>query len=230
LEARFQSAADLAFALDTLSAGSDTIPRSALTGSSPQTTRAGPSSARLAGLAALAVVTGAAVGLLASRMAGPPPATPVVARVHSLTDLIGLEDTPALAPDGKSVAFVATAGGRRQIFVRLLAGGASLQITGDPVEHLFPRWSPDASSIVYFTPAGPGEAQGTLREVSALGGVSRRIATAVRHHHSNPTPRDQKTPTHGQRDERERETQKRKACTNACKRHEQRSALLCASE
>jgi Tol biopolymer transport system component len=47
------------------------------------------------------------------------------------------------------------------------------------VEHLFPRWSPDSSAIVYFSPAAPRAAQGTLWEVSALGGASRRIAGAL---------------------------------------------------
>ena len=86
-------------------------------------------------------------------------------RVHRLTDLPGLEETPALSPDGRSVAFTAGVGGKRQVFVQLIAGGAPLQITRDPVDHQMPRWSPDSSSIVYFSPARPGDTQGTVWEI-----------------------------------------------------------------
>src|SRR5207245_9195072 len=82
-------------------------------------------------------------------------------RVTRLTDLPGLEESPAISPDGRSMAFTAGAGGKRQLFVQLIAGGAPLQITHDAVDHEAPRWSPDSSSILYFSPGGtrncPGE-------------------------------------------------------------------------
>src|SRR5712664_3112773 len=70
--------------------------------------------------------------------------SPPDARVTRLTDLPGLEESPAISPDGRSVAFTAGVGGKRQIFVQLIAGGAPLQITRDAVDHEFPRWSPDS--------------------------------------------------------------------------------------
>jgi Tol biopolymer transport system component len=101
-------------------------------------------------------------------------------RVQRLTDVVGLEEAPALSPDGRSVAFVAAAAGRRrQIRVRLLTGGAALAVTSADVDHYGPRWAPDSSSLVYFTPGvAPGEA-GTLWEVSALGGPPRRLVDAL---------------------------------------------------
>jgi len=45
-------------------------------------------------------------------------------RVIRLTDLPGLEESPAISADGKSVVFTAGVGGKRQLFVRLVAGGA----------------------------------------------------------------------------------------------------------
>ena len=63
------------------------------------------------------------------------------------------------------MAFTAGVGGKRQVFVRLIAGGAPLQITRDPVDHECPRWSPDSSSILYFSPAVSGAVQGSIWEI-----------------------------------------------------------------
>ena len=100
-------------------------------------------------------------------------------RVTRLTDLPGLEESPAISPDGRSVAFTAGLGGKRQVFVRLIAGGAPLQITRDTVDHECPLWSPDSSSILYFSPAVSGTVQGSIWEIPALGGVARRVVTSV---------------------------------------------------
>jgi len=104
-----------------------------------------------------------------------PPATPVI----RLTDLPGLEESPAISPDGRSVAFTAAVGGKRQVFVQLIAGGAPLQITRDAGDHEYPRWSPDSSSILYFSPAESGAIQGSIWEIAALGGMPRRIVNSV---------------------------------------------------
>ena len=66
-----------------------------------------------------------------------------VVQVQRLTDSVGVEEAPALSPDGRSVAFAAASGGRRQVWVRLVAGGAPLALTTDDVDHYAPRWSPD---------------------------------------------------------------------------------------
>ena len=70
-----------------------------------------------------------------------------------LTDFSGLKESPAVSPDGKMVAFVALVAGRRQIWVRMLAGGAVLQLTRDDVDHEQPRWASDSSTLTYYTPA-----------------------------------------------------------------------------
>ena len=109
----------------------------------------------------------------------PPGPSPTDARVTRLTDLPGLEESPAISPDGRSVAFTAWVGSKRQVFVQLVAGGAPFQITRDPVDHEGPRWSPDSSSILYFSPAVAGTLQGSIWEIPALGGVPRRIVNSV---------------------------------------------------
>jgi eukaryotic-like serine/threonine-protein kinase len=105
--------------------------------------------------------------------------SPPDTRVIRLTDLPGLEESPAISPDGKSVAFTAGVGGKRQVFVQLIAGGAPLQITRDTVDHECPRWSPDSSSILYFSPAVSGAVQGSIWEIPTLGGVPRRVVNSV---------------------------------------------------
>jgi len=68
-----------------------------------------------------------------------------VVSVQRLTDMAGAEESPAISPDGKAVAFVAASGGRRQIWV----GAAA--ITQDDADHYGPRWSADSKSLIYFS-------------------------------------------------------------------------------
>jgi Tol biopolymer transport system component len=63
-----------------------------------------------------------------------------VVQVKRLTDLPGAEETPAISPDGKSVAFVAA----KQIWV----GNAA--VTHDDADHYAPRWSADSKGLIYF--------------------------------------------------------------------------------
>jgi serine/threonine protein kinase len=108
--------------------------------------------------------------------------TDVVSRaVHfqRLSDFPGVNDSPAISPDGRMVAFVAVVSGRRQLFTVLLSGGTPLRITRDDCDHDHPRWAPDSSALLYFTPAGGSEEEGTLWEVPALGGTPRPIVPAI---------------------------------------------------
>ena len=124
-----------------------------------------------------------AAALLATWFLRSAPATataPTGMAPQRLTDFVGMEESPAASPDGKTVAFVRT-GANSQIWLRLLAGGGPpLQVTHDAADHKQPRWAPDSSTLIYFTPAStPGE-QGTLWEVPALGGEQpRRLASAI---------------------------------------------------
>ena len=96
-----------------------------------------------------------------------------------LTDLTGRKECPAMSPDGKMVAFVAIVGGTRQIWIRLLAGGAALQVTRDAIDHEQPRWAPDSSTLIYYTRPSTASDEGALWEVGALGGPPRRLVSAI---------------------------------------------------
>jgi len=168
---RWQTARDLLRELQWV-ASADTDAGN--TRNSPQRWRRPRLVAALA-LAGFAAVAG--LGYLAGVARSSSPATDV--RVARLTDFLGLEEYPAISPDGRSVAFTADEGGTRQIWVKLVAGGAPLPLTRDGTDHVRPRWSPDSSSVIFFSPPASGESSGTLWEVSALGGASRRIVDSV---------------------------------------------------
>jgi serine/threonine protein kinase len=99
-------------------------------------------------------------------------------RLQRVTDFPGVNESPAISPDGKMIAFVAAVNGSRQIWVKLLSGGSPLQITRGTAHHDSPRWAPDSSAILYYSPsATPGE-EGTIWETAALGGSARPITSA----------------------------------------------------
>jgi eukaryotic-like serine/threonine-protein kinase len=168
---RFQSARDLAFHLESSSSVSE-----ASAALAPALPKAGPTSALrwLIAFLALAVVAAGAWWSRGRQQTGP---TDV--KFLRLTDYVGLEESPSFSPDGKSVAFVSDSTGSRQIWIRLLAGGPPLEITNGLGAHLEPRWSQDSSAIIYFTPPPEGDAQGTLWEVSALGGARRQLVSSM---------------------------------------------------
>ena len=138
-----------------------------------------PSRGVLVALLVLALAALTVLGFLAGTRQVPAGSSTGVTRLQRLTDRVGLEEFPAMSPDGRSVAFTASVAGARQIFVRLVAGGAPLPVTNTVGHHEHPRWTSDSSSIVYFSPPATVETQGSLWIVSALGGAPRRIADSL---------------------------------------------------
>jgi Tol biopolymer transport system component len=129
---------------------------------------------------AFAAVVLLALGAAIDRLFQQPDSVPGVPTQRRLTDLAGLEETPALSPDGRSVVFTAGVNGKRQVFVQHLTGGGEpLAITVGDADHLYPRWTPDSASLVYFSPATPGAQQGTLFVIPALRGEARRVANSM---------------------------------------------------
>jgi serine/threonine protein kinase len=172
---RFQSTQDLAISLEF---AASPLP--------PGTARPGDRRLRRRAVAAalLAAAVLFAAGMFAARFVGrtssvAAPSEPTQSRLYRLTDFVGLEEFPAVSPDGRSVAFTADVNGRRQIWIKLIGGGPPLQLTRDPVDHRFPRWSADSSALVYFTTPVEGGLAGSLWEISALGGAPRRLTASL---------------------------------------------------
>jgi len=112
---------------------------------------------------ALAAVTLAFVGGRATRGGGAASSTPF-GRSVQVTWEPGLEVTPAISPDGKLVAYSSGNGTQSTIYVRPVAGGRAVALTGDSVAvETHPQWSPDGTRILYLSnfqvfsaPAGGG--------------------------------------------------------------------------
>ena len=143
---------------------------------------------RLALAAALVAVASMATAWYVTRSTTGSSPSLEVGRMTRVTTDPGLELDPAVSPDGRAIAYAAGPPGRMRIYVRQIAGGRSMPVTGDDVAvdeaHRWPQWSPDGLRIVYQG----GRQRYTLRlavttpmlyEVPALGGTPRRLLASV---------------------------------------------------
>jgi serine/threonine-protein kinase len=164
-EDRWQSVGDLLVGLEALSTG--TYPA---TGAS----RTGGRAAVAAG-ALLVVLAGIVAGWMLLRARDAPI---TVGALRHLTRDSGLELDPAISPDGRTLAYVAGAPGKRRVYVRQLDGPRAIALTEPDVaeSQRHPSWSPDGSRIVFQAGRqGIGVRTeirtGALYVVPALGGV-----------------------------------------------------------
>ncbi len=170
-EERFQSARDLAFHMDSLSSISDFS--AGVPADLPTKGLSRPVGWLLGSLVLALLVAGVWLG---RNFAGKSDVQ--AAQFRRLTDFAGMEEFPALSPDGKSVAFTRDVGGFRQIWVRLLSGGAPIQVTRDALDHQSPRWSPDSGSLIYYSAPG-AQPYGTVWQIPALGGTPRPLTQSL---------------------------------------------------
>jgi len=167
-EARFQSARDLAWSLEQLANGTP------LPGSDTARRRKpkGWPSARWAWTAASVLVAGVLVaGWWLQREPLRGPETPSLTRfTWTLPAGMGLDSAPAVAPDGRYVAFTAKDATGVRLFVRDLGSLEAREVAGTDGARL-PFWSPDSKSLAYF-------ANGRLMKVALPHGAPAVVADA----------------------------------------------------
>jgi Tol biopolymer transport system component len=155
-EERFQSARDLAFALQSLSGA--TMAGGSTPKSDVQVPVAASRSSRAPLMIGTAVLVVAVASYFAGRAAGPggAAAAPSVS-FQQLTDDAGLESEPALSPDGQSFAFASARRGSSDIFVQRVGGRNPVVVAGDPNrDEAAPAFSPDGAWIAFHDAAGSG--------------------------------------------------------------------------
>lgn len=156
--------------------------------------------ARASGIAAAILLLGGAGGWAVAHWFRPP-AEPQAIRLQLNPPpggqfLFGLGITPggmAIAPDGRTVAFVASVGGQAGLWIQSLDGAASRLLSGGDGAG-YPFWSPDSKSLAFFANSKlqrvdlPGGAPLTICEVDASLRGSERWTHSPRHHGYGSVP------------------------------------------
>ena len=140
--ARFQTAADLAFALKTASAQGGFVAR-----------RRGLV-ALVAISAALAAIAAASLWLMGWPWSSKAPGLPVagLARATPFLATAAIERQPALSPDGNLVAFVSDEAGNDDIWISDEGGANPVNLTAiSPGTDSFPAWSPDGRRLAFYS-------------------------------------------------------------------------------
>jgi Tol biopolymer transport system component/predicted Ser/Thr protein kinase len=166
---RFQSARDLAFALEGLLSGVDTLEESR--GLAVWTRRTLPRARRWrvpAAVGCLVALAGVGGWLLRGRGA-----IPALGMPRQLTSDPGWEAEPALSPDGTFVAYTSDRSGNEDIWVTDARGGSAVQLTSDPASDTRPAWLPDGSAIVFASARGGSTG---IWRVPRLGGAAVLVA------------------------------------------------------
>jgi len=166
---RFQSARDLAFAVENASLSSASGQQASLDAVPPTAARR-PGVPVWVWAAALAAAAGLA-WLAASRggeVAAPPPP-----RFVQLT-FSGSDYEPAASPDGRLVAFTSSRDGISRIWLKQVGGGGEQPLTEGPDTRA--RFSPDGGSLLFIHSA---ERRSSAWRVPVVGGQPRKILDDV---------------------------------------------------
>jgi serine/threonine protein kinase len=144
---RFQSAHDLAFQLRLLPeiqhSGTDNF--RAL----PEAARKVPTQRAVVGAAVVLALAAVGFTIFHNRGGSTAP-PPTLGTFKQLTFGDGLSMYPALSPDGKSLAYVSSQTGNRDIYVQRVDGHVANDITADsPADDTEPAFSPDGSQLAF---------------------------------------------------------------------------------
>jgi len=179
-EQRFQSASDLAFALDALSNHSESMtpyPRKAVGKSEPITIVKQHRLRMTASLVIIALALGAAFYSTRRWRLRNLSHTKIT---YTQFTFSGNAYYPAISPDGLFVAYVSKNPGEQQKLIVQSSNGTQLELARGPWLK-YPQWSPDGSEILFLrVEPQPGQAElaaddWVVSVVSRLGGVVRSI-------------------------------------------------------
>lgn len=164
-EERFQSARDLAFAIDNAS-GATTAPAKAIVGTGAARGKRSPMAQLFAAVVLLAV--GFVAGyFLKGNGSAPLGDTPV--RVRPLT-VSGRDSKPSASPDGRMIAFTSDRDGQSRIWIKQLLGGGEEPLTEGPDTD--PHFSPDGDSVLFLR--NENNVLSVFRQ-SLIGGQARKL-------------------------------------------------------
>ena len=148
---RFQSATDLAFALETLSTASSSS--AAVVEGAATVRRAGTAWLPWA-VAAIAVVAALGEWLMKGDNQTPEPRWATFARI---TEAAGEETSPTLSPDGNTVAYSVRVKDSWDIYSQRVGGRNATPLVDDPQrDEGAPAFSPDGSLIAFHVSSGNG--------------------------------------------------------------------------
>jgi Tol biopolymer transport system component len=169
-ELRFQSANDLAFALETLSTVSTSSAAAPAAGDLPaHAARRRQSSWLPWTVAAVAALVAAAAW---GARGGQAPTDPRWAQFTRITEAAGEETSPSLSPDGTTVVYAARGPGGWDIYSQRVGGRNATAILNDPQhDEGAPAFSPDGSQIAFHR----SEAVGGIFIAGATGESARRL-------------------------------------------------------
>src|SRR5262249_25536250 len=168
-ERRFQSASDLGFALEALSAPSG----SRLEPAAERTDKSYKARREWLAWAVAAALSLVMLGVIWARFTRQPATYARVFRPSILPPERSSFEQIAVSPDGRQLAFTAATGGKVQLWVRALDSTEARALAGTRgARH--PFWSPDSRFIGFF-------ADGRLKKVEVTGGLVQTLCQGPGH-------------------------------------------------
>ncbi len=166
-EERPRTAHDLAIALEAISTGSTrTWDTTDVAGETNRTERRRRLLERVGLVAAGIALALGGVALHGLVRPAEAPATPS----YRWMSFSGRDSSPAVSPDGRTVAFASDRDGQLRIWLKQVTGEAEAPLTSGPDD--FPRFSPDGTTILFARPDGE---RTSLFRAAVLGGEARRL-------------------------------------------------------
>jgi Tol biopolymer transport system component len=134
-----------------------------------------PGSRRLPLFLAAAAIIAFAAGLATARwLSGRRTALPPALRALTYS---GADQSPAVSPDGRTIAFTSRRDGTARIWVKQLVTGSEAALSSGPGDE-YPRFSPDGSAILFLRREGN---ETFIYKASLLGGEPRKLLSNAAH-------------------------------------------------